>query len=100
MYVRGDLCFVSNNAVIDERGEGQTPAPQPIDVRVGGKAVFSANGTSIGVSSDRITTAAIAGGCTTDINTAGTNCNSAAWNTCALLRGHDVDLHGDHGADG
>jgi hypothetical protein len=81
LYVTGDLCFDSNNAVIDERGEGQTPAPQPIDVRVGGKAVFAANGTSIGVASDNITKAAVAGGCTTNINTAGTACNTSAWNT-------------------
>ncbi len=30
-----------SNAMIDERGEGQTPAVQPIDVRVGGKLVFT-----------------------------------------------------------
>jgi Tfp pilus assembly protein PilX len=81
MYVAGDLCFSANNAVIDERGEGQTPAPQPVDVRVGGKAVFGANGTSIGVATDNITSAAVAGGCTTSIGTAGTACNTAAWNT-------------------
>jgi Tfp pilus assembly protein PilX len=59
VYVTGDLCFNSNNAVIDERGESQNPPPQAIDVRVGGKAVFAANGTSIGVVSDKITSAAV-----------------------------------------
>ena len=79
VYVKGDLCFSSNNSVIDERGEGQSPAPQPIDVRVGGKVVFAANNTSIGVNGDNVTSAAVAGGCTTDINIAGTNCNAAPW---------------------
>jgi hypothetical protein len=79
LYVLGDLCFISNNAIIDERGEGQTPPVQPVDVRVGGKVVFAANGTSIGVAGDNITTAAVAGGCTTSVNTAGTACTASPW---------------------
>jgi hypothetical protein len=81
VYVTGDLCFNSNNAVIDERGENQNPPPQAIDVRVGGKAVFAANGTSIGLASDNVTSAAVAGGCSTSIGAAGTACNTSTWNT-------------------
>ena len=80
-YIAGDLCFTNNNSVIDERGEGQNPAPQPIDLRVGGKIVFAANGTSVGVSGDNLTSAAVAGGCSSAIGTAGTACNTSTWNT-------------------
>lgn len=80
-YITGDLCFTNNNSVIDERGEGQTPAPQPIDLRVGGKIVFAANGTSVGVSGDNLTSAAVVGGCSTSISVAGTACNTSTWNT-------------------
>lgn len=81
IYVTGDLCFNSNNAVIDERGEGQNPPPQAIDVRVGGRAVFEASNTSIGLSSDKVTSASVAGGCTTTSGGTGTPCNTASWNT-------------------
>jgi len=80
-YIAGDLCFTNNNSVIDEAGVGNVPAPQPIDLRVGGKIVFAANHTSVGVSGDNLTSAAVAGGCSSAIGTAGTACNTSTWNT-------------------
>ena len=74
LYVTGDLCFNSNHAVIDERGEGQVPAPQPIDVRVGGRIAY-VKGGSVGVSGDNITSAAVAGGCSTSISGATHTCS-------------------------
>lgn len=77
LYVTGDLCFNSNNGLIDERGEGQIPAPQPIDVRVGGRIAFEKGG-SVGVASDYITSASVVGGCSTSI--------TGATHTCARPR--------------
>ena len=66
VYITGDLCFSTNNAMIDEQGEGQTPAAQAIDLRVGGRIAFLKGG-SVGVAGDNITSAAVAGGCATTI---------------------------------
>jgi hypothetical protein len=73
LYVTGDLCFNTNNAIIDERGEGQTPAPQPIDIRVGGRIAYIKGG-AVGVVSDKITSAAVVGGCSTSISGAAHTC--------------------------
>jgi hypothetical protein len=64
LYVTGDLCFNSNNASIDEQGEGQIPAPQPVDIRVGGRIAYVKGGT-VGVVSDPVTSASAVGGCST-----------------------------------
>ncbi|HWG57250.1 MAG TPA: hypothetical protein VNT58_12100 [Gaiellaceae bacterium] len=87
VYVKGDLCFTNNGGYIDEQGEGQNPAPQPIDVRVGGRAVFTAANASIGVSSDPITSAAIAGGCASSVSATATPCTGAPWNTTRYFVG-------------
>ena len=68
MYVRGDLCLSGSNTMIDERGEGQTPAPAPIDLRVGGKLVISGSNATVGVPSDYITSAGIVQGCANSVN--------------------------------
>ena len=69
VYVRGDLCVTGSNAMIDERGEGQTPAPSPIDLQVGGKLVIAgSNNATVGVPSDYLTSAGIALGCTNSIS--------------------------------
>jgi hypothetical protein len=68
VYVRGDLCLTGSNVMIDERGEGQTPSPGPIDLRVGGKLVFIGSNATVGVPSDYITSAGIGLGCTNSIN--------------------------------
>ena len=80
LYVTGDLCMSGSNAEIDERGEGQTPAVQPIDLRVGGKLVMSGSNATVGRSSDYITTAAVAGGCTTTINGSTQTCARPPFN--------------------
>jgi hypothetical protein len=77
LYVAGDLCLSGSNVTVDERGEGQTPPPQAIDLRVAGKLVFSGSNASIGVSGDNITSAAVAGGCTHSVDVAGSTCNAA-----------------------
>jgi hypothetical protein len=80
LYVRGDLCLTGTNVEIDERGEGQTPAPQPIDLRVGGKLVFTGEHATVGKSTDYITSAAVAGGCATSIGGAGQTCAQPPFN--------------------
>lgn len=74
LYITGDLCLTGTNVAIDEQGEGQTPAPQPIDLRVGGKLVYTGDNSTVGVASDSITSAAIAGGCATSIGGATHTC--------------------------
>lgn len=76
LYVKGDLCLSGTNVAIDERGEGQTPAPQPIDLRVGGKLVYTGTNATVGNSADYITSAGVLGGCATSL--------TAATHTCAL----------------
>jgi hypothetical protein len=77
VYVRGDLCLSGSNVMIDERGEGQTPAPGPIDLRVGGKLVISGSNATVGVPSDYLTSAGIAQGCTSSINGTPHTCTTA-----------------------
>lgn len=77
LYVVGDLCLSGTNSVIDERGEGQTPAAQAIDLRVGGKLVITGNNSSAGLSTDRLTSGAIQGGCSTNINSNPHACTTA-----------------------
>jgi hypothetical protein len=67
LYVKGDLCLTGTNVAIDESGEGQNPAPQPIDLRVGGKLVYTGTNSTVGLPIDYITSAGIAGGCATSI---------------------------------
>ncbi len=80
LYVTGDLCLSGTNVAIDERGEGQVPAPQPIDLRVGGKLVFGGNNATVGVSSDYLTSAAVGGGCATTIGGAAQTCARPPFN--------------------
>lgn len=80
LYVTGDLCLTGTNVAIDERGEGQTPPAQPIDMRVGGKLIYTGTNATVGVSSDYITTAAVAGGCATSINGATQTCQRPPFN--------------------
>jgi hypothetical protein len=74
------LCLSGSNVEIDERGEGQTPPPQPIDLRVGGKLVYSGSNATVGKSSDYITSAAVAGGCTTSVNGSTQTCARPPFN--------------------
>ncbi len=80
LYVTGDLCMSGSNSELDERGEGQTPAVQPIDLRVGGKLVMSGSNATVGKSSDYITSAAVQGGCTTTINGSTQTCARPPFN--------------------
>ena len=80
LYVTGDLCLTGTNVAIDERGEGQNPPAQPIDLRVGGKLVYIGNNATVGVSSDYITSAAVAGGCATSINGSTQTCARPPFN--------------------
>jgi hypothetical protein len=80
LYVTGDLCLTGSNVEIDERGEGQNPAPQPIDMRVGGKLVFAGNNATVGKSSDYITSAAVVGGCSTTFNGSTQACTRPPFN--------------------
>lgn len=80
LYVTGDLCLSGTNVTIDERGEAQSPAPQPIDMRVGGKLVYTGTNATVGLSSDYITSAGVAGGCTTSINGSTQTCARPPFN--------------------
>jgi hypothetical protein len=80
LYVTGDLCLTGSNVEIDERGEGQNPAPQPIDMRVGGKLVYVGSNATVGKSSDYITSGAVAGGCGTSINGSTQTCARPPFN--------------------
>ena len=80
LYITGDLCLSGTNVAVDEQGEGGSPAPQPIDVRVGGKLVLSGTHATIGLASDYITSAAVNGGCTTTINGATQTCARPPFN--------------------
>ncbi|MGZ8707720.1 MAG: hypothetical protein ACXW0R_10100 [Gaiellaceae bacterium] len=77
MYVRGDLCLSGSNAMIDERGEGQSPAPAPIDLRVGGKLVISGSNATAGVPLDYLTSAGIALGCASTVTGTPHTCTTA-----------------------
>lgn len=78
LYVTGDLCLSGKDTKIKEKDIGQLDA-QPIDVRVGGKVVFSGDHSQIGEESHLVTSAAVQGGCSASINTAGTNCTTSTW---------------------
>ena len=80
LYVIGDLCLSGSNVEVDERGEGQTPAPQPIDLRVGGKLVISGSNATVGKSNDYLTSAAVANGCSSSINGATQTCARPPFN--------------------
>jgi Tfp pilus assembly protein PilX len=63
LYVTADLCLTGSNVAIDERGEGQNPAAQPIDLRVGGKLVYAGSNATVGTAGDYLTSGGVAEGC-------------------------------------
>jgi Tfp pilus assembly protein PilX len=68
LYVIGNLCITGQNTTIQE-------TTQPVDLMVGGKLILSGSGTSAGLSTAKLTSGVVQGGCnTTGVANATTAC--------------------------
>jgi hypothetical protein len=71
LYVIGNLCLTGQNTTIQE-------TTQPVDLMVGGALILSGSGTSAGLSTAKLTSGVVNGGCnTTGVANATTTCSSA-----------------------